>query len=202
MRRNMNLQLFAEPEEGGTGPEGNGNQQQNQQPQAPQFDYDKLASLISGKQTVTEESVLKGYFKQQGLSKEQMDQAIAAFKQQQAANTPDVGAIQTQLTQAQSALQQSKIENAAILQAIGLGIEAKNVPYVLKMADLSHVVREDGKLNEETLKSALNKVLEDVPALKTQAPGTTGFRLGASGSGSPQSGTEDELDKIFGVKKG
>ena len=78
----MNIQLFADGDggaagDGGTPPAGS---------QAPQFDYDKLASLIAGKQTVTEESVLKGYFKQQGLSKEQMDQAIADFKQQVADN--------------------------------------------------------------------------------------------------------------------
>ena len=56
----MNLQTFAEggtgdgSAAGGTGPEGG-------TPPAgsptPQFDYDKLASLIAGKQTVTEEGL-------------------------------------------------------------------------------------------------------------------------------------------------
>lgn len=87
-----------------TTPDPNG---QQTAPPAPSFDYDKLAQLIAGKQTVTEESVLKGYFKQQGLSKEQMDQAIAAFKQQQAANQPDVAGMQTQLSQAQTQISQA-----------------------------------------------------------------------------------------------
>lgn len=30
--------------------------------QTPSFDYDKLASLITGKQSVTEDTVLKSYF--------------------------------------------------------------------------------------------------------------------------------------------
>ena len=34
---------------------------------APTFDYDKLASLINGKQSVAEDTVLKSYFKEQGL---------------------------------------------------------------------------------------------------------------------------------------
>ena len=85
----MNIQLFADGDGGAAGGTGDGGTPPAGS-QAPQFDYDKLASLIAGKQTVTEESVLKGYFKQQGLSKEQMDQAIADFKQQQAANQPDV----------------------------------------------------------------------------------------------------------------
>lgn len=190
----MNLQKFAEGgssdggaagasgADGGTSPAG--------AQQTPQFDYDKLASLIAGKQTVTEESVLKGYFKQQGLSKEQMDQAIASFKQQQAANQPDVAGMQNQITEtqnqltaAQAAAQAAKVETAATMMAVSLGLDAKTIPYVLKMADLSQVVGQDGKINEETLKTALNTVLEAVPALKPQADGKTGFtQIGTGGN--------------------
>lgn len=200
----MNLQIFAEPG-GDPAPAGTTQQQTQQQTQqtTPQFDYDKLAQLIAGKQTVTEESVLKGYFKQQGLSKEQMDQAIATFKQQQAANQPDVEALQQQAAQAQAVAQKAQIESAATLQAIQLGLDAKTIPYVLKMADLSQVMEEqDGKINDEAMKTALNKVLEDIPALKPQAAGTTGFvQVGASGPGQPgqQTTTDDALKKAFGL---
>ena len=183
----MNLQLFAEPAGNGTQPTTGSQESQGAvgaAQQAPQFDYDKLASLIAGKQTVTEETVLKGYFKQQGLSKEQMEQAIAAFKEQQAANTPDVNAIQAQLAQAQATAQKAIVESAATMAAVGMGIDAKTIPYVLKMADLSQIIGQDGKINDETLKNALDKVLEDVPALKPQASGSTGFvQVGASGTG-------------------
>ena len=166
----------------------------------PEFDYDKLAQLVAGKQTVTEESVLKGYFKQQGLSKEQMDQAIAAYKQQQAANQPDVAAIQQQAVQAQAAAQQAMLDKEATLAAIGLGLDAKTIPYVLKMADLSQVMGQDGKINEETLKTALNKVLEDVPALKPQASGSTGFiQVGAASGQQQTQATDDALKKAFGL---
>ena len=82
-----------------TGTGGNPAQQPGaaQQPPTPAIDYDKIAQLVSGKQTATEDSVLKGYFKQQGLSQEEMNQAIATFKQQKAASQPDVSAMQTQL---------------------------------------------------------------------------------------------------------
>ena len=69
------------PEQAGT----NGSQ-----PKEPTFDYEKLASLITGKQTVAEDTVLKSYFKQQGLSEDEMKQAISSFKEQKAKNTPDV----------------------------------------------------------------------------------------------------------------
>lgn len=190
----MNLQKFAEGGSGDGGAAGASGADGETSPagaqQTPQFDYDKLASLIAGKQTATEESVLKGYFKQQGLSKEQMDQAIASFKQQQAANQPDVAGMQNQITEtqnqltaAQAAAQAAKVETAATMMAVSLGLDAKTIPYVLKMADLSQAVGQDGKINEETLKTALNTVLEAVPALKPQADGKTGFtQIGTGGN--------------------
>ena len=215
----MNLQKFAEggsgdgggaggsAANGGTSPAG---AQQTSQ-QTPQFDYDKLASLIAGKQTVTEESVLKGYFKQQGLSKEQMDQAIASFKQQQAANQPDVAGMQNQITEtqnqltaAQAAAQAAKVETAATMMAVSLGLDAKTIPYVLKMADLSQVVGQDGKINDETLKTALNTVLEAVPALKPQADGKTGFtQIGTGGNPAqhPQQTTANQAQAAVPTKR-
>ncbi|MGC6176995.1 hypothetical protein [Lacrimispora sp. 38-1] len=174
--------------------------QQTTQTAAPAIDYDKIAQLVAGKQTATEDSVLKGYFKQQGLSQEEMNQAIATFKQQKAASQPDVSAMQTQLAQAQAAAKQAMVENAATMSAISLGIDAKTIPYVLKMADLSQVMGQDGKINDETMKNALNKVLEDVPALKPQTGQTTGFvQVGASGTGQQQAATDDALKKAFGL---
>jgi hypothetical protein len=79
----MNLQFFAEPDgetvsgAAGTGAEGQagagtqGTQGQVVAQTPPEFDYDKLAEIINGKQSVVaEETVLKNYFKQQGLSQE------------------------------------------------------------------------------------------------------------------------------------
>lgn len=180
----LNIQFFAEPEGGGDPTAQQQNQQQTQ-PAAVQIDYEKLAGIVASKQTSTEDMVLKGYFKQQGLSKEEMDSAIATFKEQKAANQPDVNKIQQQAQQALAAAQQANIEKEAMFLSTELGIELKTMPYVLKMADLSSVAGEDGAINKDTLKEALNKVLEDVPALKVQIQQQqqTGFRqIGADGN--------------------
>ena len=171
--------------------------QSNQQGAAPAIDYGKIQQMLDGTLAAKEDTALKAYFKQQGLSQQEVEQAIAAFKQQKAANTPDVGAMQTQLTQAQEAAKQAQIQNVAILAAVSLGIDAKTIPYILKMADLSQAVGQDGKVNEENLKAALNKVLEDVPGLKPQAAGTTGFvQVGAAsgnaGAGQAQQATQTQ----------
>ena len=68
------------------------------------------------------------------------------------------------------------------------------------MADLSQVMGEDGEINDEALKTALNKVLEDVPALKPAPAGQAGFvQVGASGGSSQQQTTDDALKKAFGL---
>lgn len=173
---------------------------QNQNPQqtaTPAIDYGKIQQMLDGTLAAKEDTALKAYFKQQGLSQQEVEQAISAFKQQKAANTPDVGAMQTQLTQAQAEARQAQIQSAAILAAVSLGMDAKTIPYILKMADLSQAVGQDGKINEENLKAALNQVLEDVPGLKAQAAGATGFvQVGAAsgntGAGQAQPGTQNQ----------
>lgn len=207
--RLMRLTPFCAADGGGGAAAGSGTaaqtgqqETQNQnQSQTPAVDYDRIAQILEGKQAATEESVLKGYFKQQGLTKEQMDQAITAFKQQQAANQPDVNAMQTQLAEAQQAAKQAQIQNAATMAAVSLGLEVKTIPYVLKMADLSQVMGQDGKISDEAMKNALDKVLEDVPALKTQPGQPSGFiQVGAGGQGQQQTATDDALKKAFGLQ--
>ena len=189
----LNLQLFAESSGGGEGNGGDGNQNSPANPQtppqnAPAIDYAKIQQMLEGTLAAKEDTALKAYFKQQGLSQQEVEQAIAAFKQQKAANQPDVNALQGQITEAQSqmaaaqeAAKQAQIESAAMMMAVTLGIDAKTIPYVLKMADLGQVMGQDGKINEETLKTSLNKVLEDIPALKPQASGSSGFvQVGAA----------------------
>ena len=203
-----NLLLSPAGEGGGSGEPDSGTQQQNQQQnqqtsqqsQAPIIDYEKLSSIIAGKQAATEESVLKGYLKQQGLSKEEMEQAINTFKQQKAASQPDVAKLQNDIQTAQNTAIQSQIENKALMMHDELGIDLKTVPYVMKLADLSSVVV-DGVINDEKLKEALAKVLEDVPQLKQQQEqNTQGFRqVGAAQQQT--AGQEGNTPKVVPTKR-
>lgn len=166
------------------------NAPQNNPQTPPAIDYGKIQQMLDGTLAAKEDTALKAYFKQQGLSQQEVEQAISAFKEQKAANQPDVVGMQKQITEtqnqltaAQAAAQTAKVETAATMMAVSLGLDAKTIPYVLKMADLSQVVGQDGKINEETLKTALNTVLEAVPALKPQADGKTGFtQIGTGGN--------------------
>lgn len=200
----MNLQNFAEPggEIGGAQPPEGDQGGQTGETQPPAIDYDKIQQMLNGTLAAKEETALKAYFKQQGLSQQEAEQAMADFKTQKAKNQPDVGALQQQAAAAQKAALEAQIQSTATMAAVSLSIDAKTIPYVLKMADLSKVAGEDGKINEETLKASLNKVLEDIPALKPQQAGTGGFvQVGAGAGNSGATATDAELDRIFGVKK-
>lgn len=200
----MNLQLFG-GDGGNSGAQGN-NQDSNSNNQAgggqqaqPVVDYQKIQQMLDGTLAAKEKTALSAYFKQQGLSQDEAEKAMQAFKEAKAKNQPDVSKLQMDLDKANILFRKSQIENAAILMSTGLGIEAKTIPYLIKMADLSKAIADDGKINEEEIKNAINKVLEDIPGLKTTAENKSGFiQVGASGQGN-QSNVDEQLKKAFGL---
>ena len=139
-----------------------------------------------------------------GMSQQEVTQAINAYKEQKAKNTPNIAGMQSQIAQMQSQNLQLIIENSATLQAVELGIDSKSIPYVIKMADFKEVAGEDGTVDAEKVKAAINKVLEDVPALKPANSGETnnqGFKpIGAPNNNQNQN-QDDLLRGIFGIKK-
>lgn len=195
----MNLQLFADPAPANPPADPTPPAAPSTHNQTPAVDYVKIQQMLEGTLSAKEDTALKAYFKQQGLSESEMGEAIAAFKQQKAAQQPDVGALTQQAQTAQAAAQKAQIESAATIAAVSLGLDVKTIPYAIKMADLSQAVGQDGKVSEEAVTNALKKVLEDVPALKPQPGQVTGFvQVGASGSGQ-QTNTDDALKKAFGL---
>ncbi|MFR5731217.1 MAG: hypothetical protein ACLUD2_03915 [Clostridium sp.] len=81
--------------------------------------------------------------------------------------------MQAQVTQAQAAVQQAQIESAAVMAAVGLGIDAKTTLMSLRWQILARLVGQDGKINEETMKTALSKSWRMYRDWKPQTAGTT-----------------------------
>lgn len=187
------LQFFAEDpagtEDTTTGGEGTQKGTEGTQPTG-NIDYDKIQQMLDTATSKKENAVLKSYFQQQGLSEEEVSQAIATFKEtkQQQSNKQqeDNTQLQSQITAAQAAAEQAQIELEATKVAMTLGIDSKTLPYVLKMADLSNVKDKDGKISADNVKTALNTVLEAVPVLKGQKEENRGFQIGGSGQSGQQ----------------
>ncbi len=73
---------------------------------------------------------------------------------------------------------------------------------MLKLADFSNAMGTDGKVSEDEVKKAIEKVLEDVPALKPNTESSGGFQVGAPGNNNNGGENQDEaLRNIFGIKK-
>lgn len=163
-----------------TGQNNNANQPNNN---SNGIDYNKIQEIIEGRNAKTEDSVLKAYFQKQGLSPEEMESAINAFKTQKAnqanAQNKELTDTQASLQKVQLENQRLKIEKKAYDFVDDLNVDNKTMTYLLKMADFNNCIGKDGNVLEDTLKAALQKVVDDVPGLKKQVQGVVGITVGA-----------------------
>lgn len=167
--------------QGTTGQQNNNANQPNNNSNG--IDYNKIQEIIEGRNAKTEDSVLKAYFQKQGLSPEEMESAINAFKTQKAnqanAQNKELTDTQASLQKVQLENQRLKIEKKAYDFVDDLNVDNKTMPYLLKMADFNNCIGKDGNVLEDTLKAALQKVVDDVPGLKKQVQGVVGITVGA-----------------------
>lgn len=204
----LDIQLFAEGEgtQGGGQPAG-----QTATPPASstaplEINYDKLADVVSKRSTGTEEKVLQGYFKDQGLNPEQAKEAIHQYKQAQIAKQQQEAQALQQM-QSENAQLKAQILNAQIDTKIAelagsLGVQAEKVPFLNKLVDRTNAAKEDGTMHDENIKAAIEAVLKAFPEFKstTQAGGFQQIG-GAAVQGASGNAIEDALDNVFGVSK-
>ena len=198
----LNLQFFAEGGEGNSD-QNAGDNNQGQQNNQQSIDYTKIQNMIDTATAKKENAVLKSYFQQQGLSEDEINQAITAFKQnkqqQNQQQQNDNAELKAQMETAQQLAQQAQIELVATRVAMTLGIDSKTLPYVIKMADFSKANDNEGKISEDNIKSALEQVLTDVPALKPISETNIGFKIGSSGGNNNNQADDEALKKAFGL---
>lgn len=127
----MNLHIF---EEGGNGGEGNtagqngnsGNGNGSQSGNAG-YTFEQAEEIANNRAEKASRAALASFYRQQGLSEEQITTAIADFKAKQKAQQPDVDTITRERDAAQKELQELK--NEKIL--IGKGVKADDLDYVM-----------------------------------------------------------------------
>lgn len=184
----MKLQLFAENGAGdGTGAgtntqqgagstAGTNGQQgntaatpQNEQ-SAPGVDYDKIQSMLDTATAKKENAVLKSYFQQQGLTEEEVSRAISDFKEtkqkQSAQQENDSNELRQKAADAEKLARTAQVELEATKVAMGLGVGAKTLPYLLKMADFDSAWDKDGKLSAK-----ISSIYFFAPGAHTQGDG-------------------------------
>ena len=169
------------------------------------IDYDKIQRMLDGTLAAKEKTALTAYFKNQGLSEEEVGEAIKAYKAEKASKTPDVDGLNAQVqaantkaAQAEAKARQADIQLAAYGMADELGVSIQTMGYMLRLADLSGAMDDKGAVKTDTLKAALEKVLTDLPQLKPSQEQSSGFRPSVGAHGGAQGG-QAEQPKAKGV---
>lgn len=127
----MNLHIFEEGSNGGegntagqNGNSGNGNGSQSGN---AGYTFEQAEEITNNRAEKASRAALASFYRQQGLSEEQITTAIADFKAKQKAQQPDVDTITRERDAAQKELQELK--NEKILT--GKGVKADDLDYVM-----------------------------------------------------------------------
>lgn len=197
LRFPLDIQHFAEGDGGDPTP--------SPTPATPTIDYDKLADVVSKRSSGTEDKVLQGYFKSQGLTPEQASEAMNVYKQTQATKQQEeaqkIQNIQNENAQLKAQIQNAQVDTTITEQASALGVQADKMPFLHKIVDREKALNEDGTVNVDNIKKSIEDTLKAFPDFKTTSQAGGFQQIGAPAGGNGGNGVEDQLDAIFGIKK-
>ena len=180
-----------------------GNSANNTQTQAAGVDYDKIQAMIDKGTTQKENAILKSYFEQQGMSEDDVKSAIADWKSrkqiQAQAQADSFNKLQESNKALQERLTQELLNKQAFSDCLDLGIDKNTIPHVIKCADFTDAINENGEVNAEKVRASVEQVLKDVPAFKSSASEKQGFKVGISGEQDDVTEQENVLRKAFGL---
>lgn len=180
MKKNrMNLRIFENSGGAGAGESGgsaggdNNNQNNAGSGGQPTYSYAQAEEIANARAERAERSALKSYFQQQGMSEEQVTQAITDYKAQQKKNQPNIEQMQQERDAALKEAQQMKQEKFLSEK----GVKAEDVDYV--MFKVSKLVDD-----KTTFEKAAEKYLKENPRFV----GGSSYRVSTS-TGSDSNGS-------------
>lgn len=186
MRKRMYLQLFEDGTGAGSNGQGgnnagNGNGNQGNAGETGNqatFSYAQAEEIAQARAERAERSALKSYFQQQGMSEDQVTQAIADYKAQKKKNQPNVTQMQQDLADARNEVQQMK--NEKLLTAKGV-----------KADDLDYVLYKVSKMTDEktSFEKAADKYLKENPRFTSGS----GYRVSTS-TGNTSNGSVENVN--------
>lgn len=193
---NFDIQFFGE----GDG-EGSGTTQTT-----PAIDYERIEQIVMKRSESTADSVLKGYLKQQGLTGDELEQAVKDYKNHKAQAKKDAETEHENMKLENQKLKEqilnSNIDSKLTSLATNEGVKADKIPFLLKLVDRTGLANEKGEIDEAKVKSSIENVLKAFPDFKTKDQNSNGFQqIGSNGSEDNNNPIDDKLDAIFGIKK-
>lgn len=169
----LNIQLFANPgNDGGDGGDGANPTVINTDPSQLNFDYDKLAEAIAKRNASHETAVLKGMLKEQGLTKEEVDEAVKQYRQNQANKAKEeqkrIDNIIAENQRYKEAEIAKQVNGEASVIAKELGVREDRIETLIALCDRSKFTDDKGVINKEEMKKELEAKLTSVPEFKNK----------------------------------
>lgn len=189
MKKHFDLQLFDDGGQSGAGTgqsgaagTGNGGQAASAGSNGTggSYSFQQAEEIANARAQRAERAALASYFKQQGMSEDEVSEAIAAYKAQQAANKPNVDSITKERDEALAEL--SALKNSNALRS--KGVREEDIDYV--MFKVNALMQADDKLDFE---KAVTKYLKDNPRFTT---GGSSYKVKTGTDGSGQGGSSGQ----------
>lgn len=196
MKKRFNLQLFddggqsgAGGSQGGAAGTGDGGQAASagNNGGGGSYSFQQAEEIANARAQRAEKAALASYFKQQGMSEEEINQAIKDFKANREKQRPNVDAITKERDDALAELAQMK-NSQTLAQK---GVRAEDTDYV--MFKIAALMKEDSKLDFE---KAATKFLKENPRFTTSGSGSYRVKTGTESSGAGSSGNQNSNDFI------
>lgn len=198
MRKRIFLQLF---EDGGAGSgsaggqggstgAGNGSQNGNVGSASGAhgtgtYTYEQAEEIASARANKAERAALVNYFRSQGMTEDEVTQAIRDFKEQKAKRQPNAEQIQHDLDEALK--ENARMKNEKILAE--KGVKSEDLDYVMfkveKMVD-----------DKTDFKKAAEKYLKENPRFAAGGRGTGTYRVSTGSQSSGNGGEGNPNDSI------
>ncbi|OUO76929.1 hypothetical protein B5F53_15230 [Blautia sp. An249] len=188
MKDRMNLRLFEDGAgagtaggQGGNAGTGNGSQGGNAGGNQATFSFEQAEEIANARAHRAEQAALKSYFQQQGMTQEQVQQALNDYRERQKNSQPNTAKLQQERDDALEEV--AKMKNEKILSA--KGVKAEDLDYV--MFKVSKMV--DDKTD---FKKAAEKFLKENPRFAGQP-----YRVVSTGTQTGGgTGKENDNDSI------
>lgn len=198
-QRFFNLQLFGDGDQGGSDNSqgtsaGNGNGGQtgsagNNNGGSAGYSFAQAEEIANARAQRAEKAALASYFKQQGMSEAEINQAINDFKAKKAASTPDLSAVEKERDDALKKV--AELENTSLLR--DKGVRPEDLDYVL--------FKVSQKVDEKTpFKKAAEVFLKENPRFTGQS-----YRISTgtqSGGAQAAQNTNDSINAAIRLAAG
>lgn len=143
------------------------------------YTYEQLEEIASSRAKKSERAALANFFRGQGMTEDEVTQAISQFKTERAKNQPNVAQLQQQLAESQNKVQQ--MENEKFLSSKGV-----------KVDDLDYVTFKISKMVDDktTFEKAAEKFLKENP----RYAGSGSYRIVDSSVGNTSDGSGGNMN--------